>query len=228
MRPPFPETSTSPPTSKSTNSRYAKKKIRIIKKIRSDDGTWKFISLEIVNGRYLWDKRDGAYYVEWWEGKKRRRELAGRTPSEALESQRRKRNEIIGEMVAGGQPLKLTVEENSALSIERAIELYTAHIQTHSPDKPRTLERYRNVLVHFSRILRKKKYVQAISRQDIDDYKNTRSSERAHEDLERRVSPDTVNFEITVLRSFFYFLIRERGIEMENPCARFKAIRSAK
>ena len=231
MKPEQPDTSSTPSNleaSKSANSRYAKKKIRIIKKIRTETGVWKFISLDIINGKYLWDKREGAYYVEWWEGKKRRRELAGRTPIEALESQRRKRNEIIGEMVAGGQPVKLTVEENTALSIDQAIELYTAHIQTHSPDKPRTLERYRNVLAHFSRILGKKKYVQAISRIEIDDYKNTRSSDRAHVELERRVSPDTVNFEITVLRSFFYFLIRERGIEMENPCARFKAIRSAK
>jgi integrase/recombinase XerD len=223
----FPESSSSPQTSKSSNHRYAKKKVRIIKKIRSESGDWKFISLEIVNGRYLWDKREGAYYVEWWEGKKRHRELAGRTPSEALESQRRKRNEIIGEMVAGGQTVKLTIEENTALGIDKAIELYTAHIQTHSSDKPRTLERYRNVLDHFSRLLGKKKYVQAINRRDIDDYKNDRSSEKVKE-LERRVSADTVNFEITVLRSFFYFLINERGIEMENPCARFKAIRSAK
>ncbi len=98
-------------------------------------------------------------------------------------------------MIAGGQPLKLTVEENNALSIDKAIELYTIHIQTHSPDKPRTLERYRNVLAHFDRILGKKKYVQAIHRQEIDDYKNTRSSEKVKE-LERKISPDTVKFEI--------------------------------
>jgi len=40
-------------------------------------------------GRYVWDKRDGHYFIEWWEGKRRRRELAGQTPSQATEAQRR-------------------------------------------------------------------------------------------------------------------------------------------
>jgi hypothetical protein len=64
MKPHFPESSSSPQTSKSSNYRYAKKKVRIIKKIPTESGAWKFISLEIVNARYLWDKREGAYYVE--------------------------------------------------------------------------------------------------------------------------------------------------------------------
>src|SRR5262249_38530048 len=35
----------------------------------------------------------------------------------------------------------------------------------------------------------------------------------------------TINFQVSVLRTFFYFLINERGVHMENPCARFKALK---
>lgn len=80
----------------------AKKQVRIIKKIRSDRGVWQFVSLRQLNGRYVWDKRDGHYFIEWWEGKRRRRELAGQTPSQATEAQRRKRNELVGEQIMGG------------------------------------------------------------------------------------------------------------------------------
>jgi site-specific recombinase XerC len=201
--------------------------VRIIKKIRAEKGVWKFISLDKVDGRYIWDNREGYYFIEWWEGKKRLRELAGQSPSEALESQRRKRNEIIGELIAGGQEIKLVEENSKALRIETAIELYAAHIKTHSPGKPRTLERYSEVLRHFDRLLGKKKYVEAITRSDIDAYKNARSQETVKES-ERKISPATINFEVNTLRSFFYYLIRERGVQMENPCARFKILRSTK
>jgi hypothetical protein len=98
----------------------------------------------------VWDKREGYYFLEWWDGKKRCRELAAQTPSEALEAQRRKKNEIIGELVGGGRELRIQEEEGSALRIDLAIELFNAHIRTHSPAKPRTLERYSEVLDHFS------------------------------------------------------------------------------
>jgi hypothetical protein len=58
-----------------------RKQVRIIKKIRTAPGVWRFISLSRTAGRYLWDQRPGYYFVEWWEGKKRRR----------------KANELIGE-----------------------------------------------------------------------------------------------------------------------------------
>jgi hypothetical protein len=63
------------------------------------DGGWKFISLDRAGSRYVWDSRPGYYFVEWWEGPSRRRERAGDTPSQALEAQRRKRNELFGELV---------------------------------------------------------------------------------------------------------------------------------
>jgi integrase len=72
-----------------------------------------------------------------------------------------------------------------------------------------------------------KKYVETVTRSDIDDYKVARSRETVGP-LSRPVSPATVNFEVTVLKTFFYYLIRERGVAMENPCARSKPLRAEK
>lgn len=213
------------------SARSLKKQVRITKKIRTAKGVWKFVSLPRVNGRYVWDKREGYYFIEWWEGKRRCRELAGQTPSQATEAQRRKRNELIGELAMGGahRTAQRAREEDSFTHISDAVEFFTTHIHTHSPAKPRTLERYKEILVHFERLLGKKRYVEAINRLDIDDYKIARSKESVGKGKVRRpVSASTINFEVTVLRSFFYYLIRERGIKVENPCARFKMLRSAK
>jgi hypothetical protein len=63
-----------------------KKSVRIVKKI-NEGGVWKFVSLKQVQGRYEWDERPGQYFLDWWEGDKRRREFAGVTPSQALTAQ---------------------------------------------------------------------------------------------------------------------------------------------
>lgn len=178
-----------------------------------------------VQDRYVWDKRPGYFFVEWWEGRKRRREVAGRTPSEAAEAQRRKRNELIGELVAGGAEARKSPEEGTATPIADATAMFLDHVRVHSPDKPRTHRRYEIVLQHFIRILSKTKYVEALTRADIDDYKSARSKEVSEQHKQRAITPRTVNFEVSVLRTFFYFLINERGLRMENPCARFKPLK---
>ena len=210
-----------------TARRTPNKRVRIIKKVRSADGIWKFISLDRAGSRYVWDPGPGYYFVEWWEGRKRRRKRAGETPSQALEAQRRKRNELIGELVSGVPRVNPRDATLVGTTVADAARLFAEHVRVHSPSKPRTLERYHEVLTHFERILPNKKYVEAITRSDIDDYKVIRSRETVGP-LKRPVSPATVNFEVTVLKTFFYYLIRERGIAMENPCARSKPLRAEK
>lgn len=211
--------------SSSSSPRLAAKRVRIIKKVRVTGGVWKFVSLDRIGSRYVWDKRPGYYFLEWWDGRKRRRERAGEAPSQALEAQRRKRNELIGEMAVRGKVFKSPDEGGSAILIEKAIELFEEHVKAHSLSKPATLQRYHQVLDYFERILGKKKYIEAITRSEIDDYKIARSRETVG-DTCRPVSASTINFEITVLRTLFYYFIRERGVEMENPCAHFKALRA--
>ena len=203
-----------------------KKSVRIIKKIREAPGLWRFVSLDRVKGRYIWDKRPGYYFIEWWEGKKRKRTLAGLTPTEAIDAQRRKSHELIGELMAGtGRGMPAPSKEGTATPIADAVRMFLDHVKVHSPDKPKTHARYRKVLDHFSRVLSARKYAEAVTRADIDDYKSARSRETSEQHKGRIITPRTINYEISVLRTFFYFLARERGLPIENPCARFKALK---
>jgi integrase/recombinase XerD len=204
----------------------ARKRVRIIKKVRITGGIWRFASLDRIGSRYVWDRRPGHYFLEWWEGKKRRREVAGETPSQALEAQRRKQNELIGELVAQGQAPP-EVKEGTATTIADAVAMFLEHVKAHSPQKPLTAKRYKQVLEHFERLLGHKKYVEAITRADIDDYKIKRGEESSGPNG-RKTAPRTINFEVSTLRTFFYYLINERGIPMTNPCARFKPLKDEK
>jgi len=81
----------------------AVKRVRIVKKIRESSGVWRFVSMRRAGSRNAWDQRDGCYFLEWWEGPKRRRQVAGQTPGDALEAQRRKRNDLMGERAWGAK-----------------------------------------------------------------------------------------------------------------------------
>ena len=109
-----------------------------------------------------------------------------------------------------------------------AVEQFLAHVQIHSPDKPRTLARYRIALEHFQRLLGHRRFVEAITRADIEAYKLARVEEPALQKRSgRKVRPATVNFELGVVRSWFNFLRRELGLEIENPCQSFQPLRDA-
>src|SRR6266508_2170774 len=116
-----------------------KKRVRVIKKIRTAPSVWRFISLARAGGRYVWDKRPGYYFIEWWEGKKRMRQLAGQVPSEVLEAQRRKSNELIGEFLSKNKAQAVPKQtEGTATPIADAIARFMDHVRVHSPDKPKT------------------------------------------------------------------------------------------
>jgi hypothetical protein len=113
-----------------------RKRVRVIKKIREVEGGWRFVSMKKIGARYAWDNRPGHFFIEWWEGRKRRRELAGQTPSEAMEAQRRKRNELVGEALVGGKKAPPEPSEGSATPLTDAIQMFLQHVRVHSPDKP--------------------------------------------------------------------------------------------
>lgn len=203
----------------------AVKRVRLIKKIRLASGDWRFISLDRIGERYVWDKRPGVYFVEWWDGRRRRRERAGLAPSEASEAQRRKRNELVGEAVTSRRAVVANMDEPSVTPIGEGVRVFLDHITVHSPSKPRTHQRYAKVLEHVERLLGRRKYVEAITRADLDDYKAARSREDSQQHKGRRITPRTINYEICVLRTLFNFLIKERGLKIENPCANFKPLK---
>ena len=137
-------------------------------------------------------------------------------------------HELLGKMVAGKDVVPSQADDISAfMPIVEAAEAFLRHVQVHSPDKPTTLARYRAVLDHFQQILGHKQWVEVIQRVEIEHYKATRIAESPHRNPNRRGKPSTVNFEVSVLRTFFNFVIQELQVRMENPCARFKPLREA-
>lgn len=202
-----------------------RKSVRILKKVKSETGSWTFVTMARSGNKYVWDKRPGQYFLEWWEGPKRRREAAGASPSEALEAQRRKGHELLGQMVSGEKVVVPEVVEGTRL--DSCVESFLVHVRVHSPDKPRTHARYRAVMDHFQRITGKGRFVETIGRREVDAYKVARVGETSSVRSKRLVKPSTVNFEVSVLRTFFNFVIHERQVRMENPCARFKPLRDA-
>jgi integrase len=216
-----------------------KRSVRIVKKVQQD-GRWKFISLERRGSRYVWDGQPGAYFLDWWEGTKRKREHAGETPSQALTAQRKKQNELAGALAlrdeqppvrapngAGVSGPSSDQQPAAKMTIAEARRLFIAHVRTHSPDKPETVRRYEQVIGHFQRLVSQHRLIEDVTRADIDEYKTARCQEKS-ERHDRLISARTVNFEVGTLRTFFYYLINERGLKMANPCARFKHLRDAK
>ena len=114
-----------------------KKSVRIVKKI-NEGGVWKFVSLKQVQGRYEWDQRPGQYFLDWWEGDKRRREFAGATPSQALTAQKRKRMEVAGALALNGAATHTAPAQSSASPYQtRLITLFdTASFPKRRLDAP--------------------------------------------------------------------------------------------
>ena len=81
-----------------------RKSVRVLKKVRLGPGRWQFVSLPRKGNSWVWDPRPGFYLIEWWEGPRRRRESAGRTPMEVLHTVRRKQLELAGQVVLGNEP----------------------------------------------------------------------------------------------------------------------------
>jgi integrase len=100
-------------------------------------------------------------------------------------------------------------------------------LHTRRPDKPETVRRYSQVLEHFERLLGTnltKGFIESITRADMDDYEVRRRQEQSQRH-KRLMTPRTINFEISPLRTVFYYLINELGVQFENPCTRFKQVR---
>ena len=202
----------------------AQKRIRIIKKVRESSGTWRFVLLHKIGNRYVWDKRPGTYFIEWWGGKKRKRQVAGKTPSETTAAQRRKRNELIGKQIAQGREPP-EERKGTATPIVNAKTMFLDHVRIHSPNKPRTRRRYQIVVDHCQHILGKQKFVEPLP-DPISTITKPSEAEPAARSIRGAPShPKTINFKVGALRYLFNFLINARGIQIPNPCARSKPLR---
>lgn len=207
-----------------------RKAVRVIKKVRLAPAVWRFVTVPRRGTRYVWDPRPGFYLIEWWEGPVRRREAAGRSPTEVLEAVRRKQLELAGAIVLRDKSAAATEPADSPAGtlLRETVKAFLDHVRVHSPSKPRTVARYRAALDHFVRILGHRQFLQQITRADIERYKAARlDGPGAGRRRGSRVSASTVNFEVSVVRTMFHYAQRELGVAVENPCARFKPLRDA-
>ncbi len=117
-------------------------------------------------------------------------------------------------VVAKGLVPEEIIESQPGTPLAEAADLFITHVRIHSPDKPRTVEQCKIVLVHFQEVMGKKRLVETIQRKDIEAYKAHRASGEKGGRTGGPITPSTTNFEISTLRTFFNYLIREQGIVM--------------
>lgn len=149
-------------------------RVNILKKIKLQD-QWRFAPMvEDSQGRIKWDHvaidgheevhREGAYYIDWYENGRRRRESVGKFPHDVLERARRKR--LVLQSEKAGIEIK-----NSDSSEERrlhaAIDRYLETVKLLK--KPSTHLHYRNALNRFKERC-SRHFVHMVTRDDILDF----------------------------------------------------------
>jgi integrase/recombinase XerD len=180
---------------------------------RTDAG-WKFRPVrKTPRGKFIWDRAaSGAYYIEWYENRKRKRERAGIHPAEVLEARRRKILELKGRAAEQGRTIRPEYDdEETAVRLVPTIDAYLNHLKVNQ--KLNTYRRYRSVLANFRDYFSSKGYLNEIGRGDILEYRDFRAG--------RVASPVTLNSEITMIRAFLYWCVEFKGLK-ENPAAKIK------
>ena len=153
-------------------------------------------------GKFVWDRTNRAYYREWYEDGKRKRKPAGILPAGALEARRRKILELKGKATEQGRTVAPgRSEEETPVPLTQTIESYLTHVKINQ--KPNTWRRYRSVLANFRDYFCSTKYFNEISRGDILEYRDFRST--------KVDSPVTLNTEITMIRAFLYWCCESQG-----------------
>ncbi len=104
--------------------------------------------------------------MEWYERGKRRRECAGTTVAQALETQRRKRHELEGRKLGvPGYELPPDAPKNQPLG--SGVDQYLEHVETLK--KPNTHRKYQAVLRRFSKHFEGRS-LDGISVAELNDY----------------------------------------------------------
>jgi integrase len=140
-------------------------RVNIVKKVKVD-GIWKLLSVpRNAKGNYDWNALpQGLYLIEWYAGGKRRRESAGVTAAQALETQRRKKHELEGRKlgVPGFEEAGETIRKPP---LHVAVSKYLEQIE--ALKKPNTHRKYDAVLGRFLEFFCDRNAVDAISSEDL-------------------------------------------------------------
>jgi integrase len=140
-------------------------RVNIVKKVKVD-GVWKLLSLpRNSKGNYDWNALpQGLYLIEWYAAGKRRRESAGVTAAQALESQRRKKHELEGRHL-GVPGFEQAGEAPKKPPLHIAVAKYLEQIE--ALKKPNTHRKYEAVLRRFLEFFRDHNAIDGISSEDL-------------------------------------------------------------
>lgn len=150
-------------------------RVNIVKKAKVD-GKWNFFPAVVESNGKLKDKirvrgsievhAEGAYYLQWREGKVRFREPVP-DKLEVLERARRKRLEI--DATKAGIPLGVSPSRYEAgITLRDAVDSYLEDIQPPQREK-KTYAAYRHCLEQFL-VASKKEYVSEVAREDLLEF----------------------------------------------------------
>ena len=196
------------------------RKVNIQQYVKTPSGRWQWESIpkNPRTGHYLWVKtKSSHFYLVWRERNKKRYEKAGASPSEVLEAKRRKEFELAGRAILeSGRKLERPREHG--LTVEPAIEKFLDFIK--NKKRPNTHKRYRIVMDHVKRFFRSGTPLDSITAADIDAFRDERLKEK--NPWEGSITPRNVNYEVSVIRTFFYYLHRFHDPDLKNPAANMK------
>ena len=167
-------------------------RVNILKQIKLQH-RWKLLAIpKDRHGRKDWKALpDGRYFIEWYEGGKRRRQAAGVTVAEAQEVPRRKKHVLEGRAL-GLHPHD-DHEETRKIHLHVAVKRYLEAIE--ELKKPNTARKYRAVLDRFLAFFTNKTAAHAITSEDLNTF-------MVHLKKHHRLDNNTVIHNIVIVAQF--------------------------
>ncbi|MGH9583016.1 MAG: phage integrase N-terminal SAM-like domain-containing protein [Bryobacteraceae bacterium] len=143
-------------------------RVNILKRVKIG-ARWKLFSIPRNDkGNFDWGALpDGRYFIEWYLAGKRRREFAGTTAAQALESQRRKRHQLEARHLRL-PGFETAGEESASPRLHVAVSNYLRQVETLK--KPNTLRKYKAVLGRFLEHFANRSTVEEISTEDLNEF----------------------------------------------------------
>lgn len=150
-----------------------KKKVGLVKKVVREDGERVYVAPET--------KQDGIFYLQWYEGTKRRREsIPAKTLNQARKTQDAKQKDVraLEQQKSNGSYIEPQQVAERVLLKDAAAE-YLAEIEAHKSKK--TYNAYKNAVDYFLESC-KKTFLDTVDRKDLLAYRTYLADEKDQSD----------------------------------------------
>lgn len=143
-------------------------RLNILKQVKIGD-RWKLVSIPRTEaGKYDWTALpEGRYFIEYHENGKRKRQAAGATAADALETARRRKH-VLEHRALGYRGFAPEDEELERTPLHIAIKRYLEVVE--SLKKPNTFRKYEAVLNRFLEYFSHRSTVKSITPDDLNEF----------------------------------------------------------